>query len=153
MHANSSDVDIISDEHGKRKSLFPTRLQDALILAPLGTRSCTTGSVATSFHVLYFLILDRILSELRRRFDESRSFVLAVAACSLQSQDFLKLTLMMPLVEEYPDSIDVTNLESQLAVAQNLAKQSNLVTIEEFYVLLTSMQQAFQIYFILFVLL
>ena len=63
-----------------------------------------TESVATGFRVLYFSILDRILSELHRRFDESRRFVLAVAACSLKSKDFLKLTSMMPLVEECPDS-------------------------------------------------
>ena len=52
---------------------------------------------------------------------------------------------MMPLVEECPDAIDVTNLESQLAVAQNLTKRSELEleTTEDFYTLLTSMQQAF----------
>ena len=50
---------------------------------------------------------------------------------------------MMPLVEECPDAIDITNLESQLAVAQNLTKQSNLGTTEDFYMLLSSMQQAF----------
>ena len=49
----------------------------------------------------------------------------------------------MPLVEECSSEIDVTNWESQLAVAQNLTKRSNLETTEEFYVLLTSMQQAF----------
>ena len=103
-HASHSDVDIINDERSKRRSLVPTRLQDALILASLGRRSCTTESVATGFRVLYFSILDRILSELHRRFDESRRFVLAVAACSLKSKDFLKLTSMMPLVEECPDS-------------------------------------------------
>ena len=50
---------------------------------------------------------------------------------------------MMPPVEECPDVINVTNLESQLAVAQNLTKQSNLGTTEDFYTLLSSMQQAF----------
>ena len=91
-HATSSNIDIVSDQHGKRKSSVPTRLQVALILAPLGKRSCTTGSVATGFCVLYFSILDRVLSELHRRFEKSRSFVLAVASCSPKSKDFLKLT-------------------------------------------------------------
>ena len=50
---------------------------------------------------------------------------------------------MMPLVEECPDAIDVTNLESQLAVTQNITKRSKLETTEGFYTLLTSMQQAF----------
>lgn len=108
-----------------------------------GKRSCTIGSVATGFCVLYFSIFDRVLSELHRRFDESRSFVLAVAFCSPKSKDFLKLTSMMPPVEECPDVINVTNLESQLAVAQNLTKRSNLGTTEDFYTLLSSMQQAF----------
>ena len=34
-HATSSNVEIVSDQHSKRKSSVPTRLQDALILAPL----------------------------------------------------------------------------------------------------------------------
>ena len=56
---------------------------------------------------------------------------------------YMKLTSMMPLVEECPDTIDVANLESQLAVAQNLTKRLNLETTEEFYEQLTSMKQAF----------
>ena len=112
-HANSSDVDIEKKRHSS------TWLLDTRILALLGKWSCTTVLDTTGFHIPNFLILDQIQSELHRRFDKSWNFK-AVAACSPGHKDILKLTPMMPLIEECPDEIDVTNLESQLAVAQNL---------------------------------
>ena len=59
----------------------------ALILAPLG-RSQSKASVKATNRVLFFSIIDWVLSELRSRFDESREIVLAVAAGSPKSKHF-----------------------------------------------------------------
>ena len=116
-------------------------MEEALILAPLGKRSHNEVSVKATSRVLFFSIIDRILSELHRRFDESRGIILAVAACSPKSKHFLKVTTVKPLAEEC--FIDVSSLEPQLAVAQNLVSQQHIETTEQLYSLLSSMQAAF----------
>ena len=80
----------------------------------------------------------RFWHEFHRRFDYSREIVLAVAACSPKSKHFFKGSAIKPLAEEC--SIDVTTLERQLAVAKNLVGQQSLQTIEEVYLVLSSMQ-------------
>ena len=125
----------------QRRSAVPSRLEEAVILAPLGKRSHNEVSVQATSRVLFFSIIDRILSELHRRFDESRGIILAVAACSPKSKHFLKVTTVKPLADEC--FIDVSSLEPQLAVAQTLVSQKHIETTEQLYSLLSSMQAAF----------
>ena len=48
---------------------------------------------------------------------------------------------MQPLADEW--FIDLSNLEPQLGVAENLVSQQHVETTEQFYILLSSMQTAF----------
>ena len=81
------------------------------------------------------------MAELHRCFDESREIVLAVAACSPKSKHFFEAVTVKPLADEC--SIDMSTLEPQLAVARNLVSRQNLQTMEEVYLVLSSMQTAF----------
>ena len=76
------------------------------------------------------------MAEFHHRFDESREIWGSTAK---------------PLAEEC--SIDLSALEPQLVVAKNLVGQQNLQTMEEVYLVLSSMQTAFPDLFIVFVLL
>ena len=80
--AGVNNVDVDSTQR-KRQSATPSRLEEALVLAPLDRRSPT---VQATDCVLYFSIVDKVLGELHRRFDEYREIILAVAACCPKSR-------------------------------------------------------------------
>ena len=77
----------------QQRSVVSSRLEEAIILA---RRSQSEASIQATNHVS---IIDRIFSELRRRFDESREIVFAVAACSLRSKHLLKVATVKPLAD------------------------------------------------------
>ena len=54
-------------------------------------------------------MVDKVLAEFHRRFDDSREIVLAVAACSPKSKHFFEGTAIKPLA--YECFIDLTTLE------------------------------------------
>lgn len=138
--AEDNNVEISSTQE-KRRSAVPSRLEEALILAPLGRRLQHNVAAQTTNQVLFYSIVDKILAEFHRRFDESREIVLAVAACSPKSKHFFEVAAIKPLAEEC--SLDLSTLEPQLAVARNLIVQQSLQTMEDVYSLLSSMQTAF----------
>ena len=124
----------------KRQSATPSRLEEALVVAPLGRRTHDNPRVESTNRVLCFSIVDKVLGELHRRFDESREIILAVAACCPKCNHFLDAATVKPLADEC--SIEMANLEPQLAVAKNLVNQ-HVQTTEDLYILLSSMQAAF----------
>ena len=115
----------------KCQSATPSRLEEALVLAPLGRRTHDSPRVESTNRVLYFSI-----GELHHRFNESREIILAVAACCPKSNHFLDAGTVKPLADEC--SIEMANLEPQLAVAKNLVNQHVQMT-EDLYILLSSM--------------
>ena len=108
--ASESNVDVDSTQR-RHQSATPSCLEEALVLVPLGRRTHDSPTDQATNRVLYFSIVDKVLGELRR-FDESREIILAVAACCPKSNHFLDAA------DEC--SIEMSNLEPQLAVAKNL---------------------------------
>ena len=74
---------------------------------------------------------------------------LAVAACSPKNKTFFEHSAVKALANEC--SIDLRTLEPHLAVAKNLITQKSSQTIEEVYLVLSTMQPAFPEVFTFFV--
>ena len=78
---------------------------------------------------VYFDVIDRILSELSKRFDHSGTILKAIAACSPKSSLFFDTEEIKPLAVQY--GIDVDLLVPQLAVAKNLLQSKGVCNLEE----------------------
>ena len=89
--------------------------------------------VTTSKVSVYFPILDSILSELKKRFDNKNiSLMKAVQCCSPSSADFLEMDKLMPLVDSY-GFIDKHLLQMECVLAKRTLadKGQELETIND----------------------
>ena len=139
--AEKNGIDIDRFANHRQSCGAPSCLADSVIVASIGRRSCTVTSHENS-HVLYFLILEKVISEIHRCFDESRTAILAVAACDPNSMQFLDIDTLKPLANEY--NIDLSILELQLSVAKSmLFRNVDVKTLEDVYHSIASMSTAF----------
>ena len=90
---------------------------------------------------VHFDVIDRILSELIKRFDHSGTKLKAIAACSPKSSRFFDTEEIKPLAVQY--GIDVDLLVPQLAVAKNLLQSKGACNLEEALSSMISMEDAF----------
>ena len=65
-----------------------------------------------------FEVIDRILSELNKRFDQPATMLKGIAACSSKSCSFFNMEVIRPLAKQY--GIGTHSLAPQLDVAKNL---------------------------------
>lgn len=84
--------------------------------------------------------MDRILSELNKRFDQSATMLKGIAACSPSSCSFFDMEVIRPLAEQY--GIDIHSLASQLDVAKNL-KSRGACNLEQSLEIMISVEAAF----------
>ena len=138
--AEKNGIDIDRFANHRQSCGAPSCLADSVIVAPIGRRSCTVTSYENS-HVLYFLILKKVISEIHF-FYESRTAILVVAACDPNSMQFLDADTLKPLTNEY--NIDLSILELQLSVAKSmLFRNVDVKTLEDVYHSIASMSTAF----------
>ena len=132
----------ISTSSSRRVSRLPEHLRDVALLSPTGSRSSATDeSPEIVYRRVYYEVVDRILSELSKRFDHSGTVLKAIAACSPKSSHFFDTEEVKPLAVQY--GIDVDLLLPQLAVAKNLLRSKEVCSTEEALEFLVSMEDAF----------
>lgn len=105
-----------------------SRLLDTYLLETVGRRDEPDGN-NPKLHCkqsVYYQIYDKVLSELRQRFEQPRGILLALDACHPNSTDFLNETKLKCLADEY--SIDVHNLKAEISVIRPLVKDLNNIT-------------------------
>ena len=82
------NIDVAMPCARRRQSRLPSRLQDSVVMAPVGARDSESDSPLRFYRQRYFEILDRVLRELKLRFDDNRNVILSVAACNPKNEQF-----------------------------------------------------------------
>ena len=116
----------------RRSRQLPQRLRDAIVLESHGSREASSTSHDIKISV-YYPILDSILSEIKKRFDNKNvALMKAVQSCSPLSSEFLEMDRLMPLVESYGfiDN-DLLRMECVLAKRTLADKVQELETIND----------------------
>ena len=140
--AGSFGIEIIPPSLGQRSTSLPRRLADSCAFETTGSRDCSDSSVYQAYRVKYFEAIDKVLSELHKRFGEPRPILLSIASLSPDSPSFLDFDSISPLAESY--KLDLGVLSSQVEVAKHLLKQRNLETLEDCLKFLASQEGVFQ---------
>ena len=109
--ARNMNIDVAMPCARKRQSRLSSRLQDSIIMTPVGARDSESDTPLRFYQQRYFETLDRVLQELKVRFDDNRSVILSVAACNPRNKHFLRLDRVQPLAEE--SGIDLSKLAPQ----------------------------------------
>ena len=134
--------DIEMHTHERRTSRLPARLTDGIVLSSTGSRDTDSeASLEIMFRKLYFEVIDRILAELNKRFDQSATIPKSIAACSPKSCSFFDMEVIKPLAEQY--GIDTHGLAPQLDVAKNLLKTRGACNLEQALEIMISVEDAF----------
>ena len=108
----------VSPLRPQRRRQIPQRLQDVVILESHGSRNVSITSHDFKVSV-YFPILDSILSELKKRFNNKNiSLMKAVQCYSPSSADFFEMDKLMPLVDSY-GFIDKHLLQMECVLAKH----------------------------------
>ena len=142
--AQDLNIDVAPPCAGKRRSRPPQRLQDSVIMTSVGARDSESEQTDTPlqfYRQRYFEILDRVIQELKRRFNDNRSLILSVASCNPKNEHFFSLDRVQPLAQE--SGIDLSKLAPQLDVAKNLLKSKKVETIEDVMKELLTLQDGF----------
>lgn len=113
-------------------------------MSTIGTRehSNTSLNYKTNF---YFPILDAMLFELKRRFNEkNQSIMVALQACHPSSSQFLDVTTLKPLINTY--KLDIDKLTIEISVAKNtLSKVTDMQEVSDVLVQLYPLKAAFPV--------
>ncbi len=113
--ANHHNISIPSSASARTRRV-PSRYNSAYITTSTGSRETYDSSVDWKINV-YFPILDALLSELKRRFDEkNRAIIVAIQACNPSSLSFLDLQIVNPLLGAYKSSCCRSAFGSEHAV-------------------------------------
>ena len=103
----------------KRRTHIPRRLQDTVVMSTTGVRIYeTSGSTTIIYRCIYYKVTDDFLTELKRRFDDSRDNILAISSCSPQSKNFFDHDVLQPLAVEC--GIEMVRLSPQLDIVRNM---------------------------------
>ena len=112
-----------------------------MILESTGHREplSTSDSYKTS---LYYPVLDVFLAELSRRFAQKNlDLMCAIQACHPQSENFLNLSILQPLIDTYDLQVDTLTVETTLA--KQTLKGKDLNCISDVFFALISLDCAF----------
>ena len=139
--AQSMNIEVAPPCTRKRLSRPPQRLQDSVITAPIGARDSENDTPLQFYRQRYFEILDRIIQELKLRFNDNRSIILSVASCNPKNDHFFSLDRVKPLAQE--SGIDLSKLAPQLEVAKNLLRSKGVETMEGVMKELLTLQHGF----------
>ena len=118
--ASQIQCDEIDDQPvSKRMRRMPLHLQDSIVCEV--TSDCSTLSNEIAEKQRYKEVIDKILAEMRRRFDiTNMSIMKAVQALLPHSDNFFNASVIEPLASHY--SLDVTKLEVELPLAARVVK-------------------------------
>ena len=127
-----------------RVRTLPCRLEDSVITSTTGTREQSTTSLDYKIN-FYYPILDAILFELKRRFDEkNQKIMIALQACHPSSSKFLDVPTMKPLIEVY--KLDINKLMTEAPLAKNtLAKIEGMEEVSDVLIQLYPLKAAFPV--------
>ena len=107
------------------------RLQDGIVLETMGTRDALTTS--QQFKVrLYYPILDAIIVEMKKRFDDKNLRLMkAVDCCNPSSSNFLEFDFLLPVVESYGCHLNQYLLQMECILAKQTLQGKDLETIND----------------------
>ena len=95
-----------------------------------GSREVSNSS--NELKVMYFCILDLILGELKRRFENKNLKIMrAIQSCNPQSSEFLNYETIYPLTDHY--SLNVNLLQTECRLGQHTFKDKELESVREFW--------------------
>ena len=137
---HSIEVESVCQSRRKKHS---TRLSECVILESTEHREPLSASdiYKTS---LYYPVLDVFLAELSQRFDQKNlDLMRAIQACHPQSENFLNLSTLQPLIDTYDLQVDALTVETTLAKQTLQGKDLNC--INDVFLALTSLDCAFPV--------
>ena len=106
-------------------------MQDGVILEPTGTRDDLTTSQQYKISV-YFPILDTIIAEMKRRFeDKNLRLMKAVDCCNPSSSNFLEFDCLLPMVESYSSHLNQHLLQMECTLAKQTLQGKEMETIND----------------------
>ena len=124
--AEKHNIDInVADGHRRKR---PQRqLDDCVIYESVGSREEVTTSQEFK-QKLYFPVLDVFLAEIERRFDDKNIDIMkAIQACHPDSEAFLCINALQPLIENY--ALDKDAIESECFMEKLLCHQHCLLSV------------------------
>ena len=114
-----SDSTTRRPSHSKR---LPKRLQSAIVMESTGAREMVDGN---NSKVMYYCILDSILGELKRRFENKNLNIMrAIQSSNPQSSEFLNSDIIQPLADHY--NLDANLLCTECKLGQHTFKDKAL---------------------------
>ena len=129
--ARLNNIKITDSTSGRpsRSKRLPKRLQSAVVMESTGAREAAD---VNNSKAMYYCILDSILRELKRRFENKNlSIMRAIQSCNPQSSEFLNSDIIQPLAEHY--NLDAHLLFTECKLAQNTFKDKALESVREFW--------------------
>ena len=128
------DENDLSWEEMKRTSKPPKRFQDAIVTDVTGSRSFVEGEDHYRHFKIhtFFPVLDRIISELRRRFsDENNEILKSISYLDPQSDKFLDIIGLSAMAKTYGLNIEDLKAECHSLKRLLARKDSSLKTLKD----------------------
>ena len=120
---NNIEISWSTTARPSRSKRLPQRLQTGIVMESTGSREVSNSS--NELKVMYFCILDSILGELKRRFENKNLKIMrAIQSCNPQSSEFLNYETIDPLADHY--SLDVNLLQTECRLGQHIFKDKEL---------------------------
>ena len=120
---NNIEISWSTTARPSRSKRLPQRLQTGIVMESTGSREVSNSS--NELKVMYFSILDLILGELKRRFENKNLKIMrAIQSCNPQSSEFLNYETIHPLADHY--SLDVNLLQTECRLGQHIFKDKEL---------------------------
>ena len=125
----------------QRQRRMPRRLNDVIIMETTGARKSVDSSEDLKVH-FYFPILDAIISELQRRFDDKNLELMKVfQCCDPESPHFLESDHLLPVIELY--ELDKDFLSMECVIAKRTLKNKEITTINDVLLEIIPLHEAF----------
>lgn len=125
----------------RRQHRLPARLLDTVVTTTVGSSENIVTESEYCINI-YYPVLDRMISELNRRFnDQSRYSMKGIAACSPQSKCFLDLDTLKPIIKHY--ELSEKDMGIELIQAQKVLKNDEVETISDVIDVISTLKAAF----------
>ena len=127
----------------QRQKRLPKRLNDAVVMETTGSRNIVSNS--ENFKVcLYYPILDAMITELQRRFDNKNlELMTSFQCCVPESPHFLDIDHLLPAAEFY--ELNKDSLAMECVIAKRTLKEKNITTINDVLSEIVPLKEAFPV--------
>lgn len=130
----------------QRQKRMPKRLDDTIVMESTGTRNTVdnTNNSQNLKVLLYYPVLDAMITELQKRFDSKNlELMRAFQCCVPESPHFLEIDHLLPVVAFY--KLNKDSLSMECVIAKRTLKDKNITTINDVLLEIVPLREAFPV--------